>query len=85
MPNFLLDGGLPVSTGLKMKSEMPRSGGTDAVPTIGEAEIFKINKNAKMFTKWVAVARESLLTIAFCIIFRAPPHGDARFGQNPYF
>ena len=43
----------------------------------------KINKNTKMFTKWVAVARKSLLTIAFCIIFRGAPHGDVRFGQNP--
>ena len=32
-------------------------------------------------TKWVAVARKSLLTIAFCIIFRGAPHGDV-FGQK---
>ena len=42
-------------------------------------------KNAKMFTKWVAMARKPGLTIAFCIIFRGAPHGDARLGQDPLF
>ena len=42
-------------------------------------------KNTKMFTKWVAVARKSVLTIAFCAIFRGAPHGDVRFGQNHHF
>ena len=51
----------------------------------GSPKFSKINKNTKMFTKWVAVARKSLSTTAFCVIFRAPPHGDAHFGQNPYF
>ena len=47
-------------------------------------KIWKINKNTKMFTKWVAAARKSLLTIAFCIIFRGAPHGDVDFGQTCY-
>ena len=39
------------------------------------------HKNAKMFTKWVAVARKSLLTAAFCIIFRDTADGGV-FGQK---
>ena len=35
----------------------------------GSPKFSKINKNIKMFTKWVAVARKSLLTTAFYIIF----------------
>ena len=31
------------------------------------------------------LARKSLLTIAFCIIFRGASHGHVHFGQNPYF
>ena len=45
----------------------------------------QIYKNTKMLMKWVAVARKSSLTIAFCTIFRGASHGDVRFGQNPYF
>ena len=41
----------------------------------------KINKSTKMFTKWVAVARKSLLTNAFCIIFRDTAEGCV-FGQK---
>ena len=47
--------------------------------------IESVNKNTKMLTKWVTVARKSGLTIAFCTIFRGAPHGDVRFGQNPHF
>ena len=35
--------------------------------------------------KRVAVARKSLLTIAFCIIFRGASHGDRHFAQNHDF
>ena len=47
----------------------------------GSPKFSKINKNTKMFTKWVAVARKSLLTTDFCIIFRDTADGDI-FGQK---
>ena len=45
------------------------------------ANFKKKYKNTKMFTKWVAVARKSLLTTDFCIIFRDTADGDI-FGQK---
>ena len=50
----------------------------------GSPKFSKIDKNTKMFTKWVAVARKSLLTAAFCIIFRDTADGDI-FGQKSNF
>merc|ERR1711884_768393 len=47
----------------------------------GSPKFSKINKDTKMFTKWVAMARKSLLTIDFCIIFRDTADGDI-FGQK---
>ena len=47
----------------------------------GSPKFFKINKNTQIFTKWVAVARKSLLITDFCIIFRDTADGDV-FGQK---
>ena len=49
--------------------------------TWGHRSKTQIHKNAKMFKKWVAVARRSLLTTAFCIIFRDTADGNA-FSQK---
>ena len=45
----------------------------------------KNNKNTKMFTKRVAVARKSTISKANGIFFRAGAHGGRRFGQNHRF
>ena len=60
------------------------SKGVVTVESYGHFFADTFHKNAKIFTKWVAVARKSLLTAAFCVTRQDTADGDI-FGPKSFF